>query len=352
MTRLFQIHASILAISSVASAFTSLTVSSSLHSVVRRPQPLHMSLSSSFGDWDLPEEIPNGHEDTSLLEALPFEKPKFANGDDLQRLRRTVLGLRAELHDAKAIRDSARILELQRLIVRAQQLDAEFVYSVALERMENAEARGQWTEADKYRREAAEARKALPQFNLEGLWVGKYGDHGYEMINITYVGDTILAFKVTGDQNVPKGELSFSVDLSPMSENKPFLEPVELGDAAARQWGAKYLSRFSGKGQVAGVGYTNAQFIEGQLILVNDFFSFAWVPIGHQVFFGRPTADLTLKLLRESQQGKTEMDKARAHLTRCMEETEHLHDEEIEDIPTALVAQQESNYYGMQGCFD
>lgn len=176
MTRLFRIHASVLAISSVASAFTSLTVSSSLRSTfasVRQPQPLHMSLSSSFGDWDLPEEIPNGHEDTSLLEAPPVEKPKFANGDDLQRLRRTVLGLRAELHDAKASQDSARILELQRSIVRAQQLDAEFVYSVSLERMESAETRGQWVEADKYRRDAAEARKALPQFNLEGLWVGK-----------------------------------------------------------------------------------------------------------------------------------------------------------------------------------
>ena len=132
-----------------------------------------MSLSSSFGDGDVPEEIPNGHEDTSLLEAPPVGKPKFANGDDLQRVRRHVLGLRAELYDAKASQDSARILELQRSIVKAQQLDAEFVYSISLERMETAEARGRWVEADKYRAEAAEARKALPQFNLEGLWVGK-----------------------------------------------------------------------------------------------------------------------------------------------------------------------------------
>jgi hypothetical protein len=177
----------------------------------------------------------------------------------------------------------------------------------------------------------------------------RYGDHGYEMINVTYIGDTIHAYKLTGDQNVPKGELSFSVDLSPKLQGDNLLEPVELGEAAAKQWGAKFLSRFGGKGQVAGEGYTNAQFIEGQLILVNDFFSFAWVPIGHQVFFGRPSAELTLRLLRDSEQGSSELDKDRAHLTRCMVETEHLEDEELEDVP-ATISQQD--YYGVQGYFD
>lgn len=168
------------------------------------------------------------------------------------------------------------------------------------------------------------------------------------MINVTYVGDTLLAHKVTGEQNVPQGQLSFTVDLSPKLEKEQFLEPVVLGEAAARQWGAKFLSRFSGKGQVAGEGYTNAQFVEGQLILVNDFFSFAWVPIGHQVFFGRPSAELTLKLLRESEEGARGVDKARAHLARCMEETKSLEEDDVEDIPA--IAQHD--YYGVQGYFD
>ena len=72
------------------------------------------------------------------------------------------------------------------------------------------------------------------------------------MINVTYVGDTILAYKATGDKNVPQGQLSFTVDLSPKLEKESFLEPIELGEAAARQWGAKFLSRFSGKGQEIG----------------------------------------------------------------------------------------------------
>ena len=170
------------------------------------------------------------------------------------------------------------------------------------------------------------------------------------MINVTYVGDTLHACKVTGDRNVPKGQISFSVDLSPTRIKDHFLEPIELGEAAARQWGAKFLSRFRGKGQVAGEGYTNAQFVEGQLILVNDFFSFAWVPLGHQVFFGRPSAELMLKLLRESEQpnAQSDIDKARAHLTRCMEETLSLEDDDVEEI----VATSQQKFYGIDGYFD
>lgn len=165
------------------------------------------------------------------------------------------------------------------------------------------------------------------------------------MINITYVGDTLHASKVTGDKNVPKGELSFSVDLSP-KQNGDLLEPVELGDVASHQWGAKYLTRFAGKGQVAGEGFVNSQFIEGQLILVNEFFSFAWVPIGHQVFFGRPSAELTLKLLKAAEDVSTNsVDRARAHLSRCLEETEHLQEE---DGSTAT----QQDYYCTEGCFE
>jgi hypothetical protein len=40
--------------------------------------------------------------------------------------------------------------------------------------------------------------------------------------------------------------------------------------------------------------------MEGQLILIGkEYFSFAWVPIEHQIFFGRPSAELALKMLRE-----------------------------------------------------
>ena len=157
------------------------------------------------------------------------------------------------------------------------------------------------------------------------------------MINVTYIDDTLIAYKVTGDKNVPKGEITFQADLSPNSNDH--LDPIELTSTATKQWGMKHLIRFPGKGQVAAEGFRNAQWMEGQLIMVGEYFSFAWVPIGHQIFFGRPSADLTLKMLRESETlpDETNIDKMRDFATRCMEET---------------VMLQEDCVFGTEGCFE
>lgn len=143
----------------------------------------------------------------------------------------------------------------------------------------------------------------------------RYGHHGYEMINVTYHGDLLLAYKVTGDKNVPMGELSFQVDLSPLplrivgtatspTSTTPAtepLQPISLTENAAKKWGTKQLPRHKGLGQVAEAGFSNNQWMDGQLIIIGeDYFSFAWVPIEQQIFFGRPSPELALKMLRES----------------------------------------------------
>jgi hypothetical protein len=267
---------------------------------------------------------------------------KFVSGDDLHRLRHQVLALRLELQEArrnaKQINKNdnqyyqQRVQELERAIMKTQQVDAEFVYTVSLERKELAEREGNIFEAQHYHERAMEARAALPQFNLEGLWVGKYGEHGYEMINITYQGDILLAQKVTGTKNVPKGQVTFQVDLNPLGPGGDMagghaLSPIELGENAAKQWGCKYLQRFAGKGQVAAEGYLDSQWVDGQLIMVKEYFSFAWLPIGHQVFFGRPTPELILKLMKEEMKKETGNCSARAFLEKCWEETEEIEDE-------------------------
>jgi hypothetical protein len=316
--------------------------------------------SESFGD-DFPEGLPrrrprSGSEDAaSGGRSIQKEeaKSKYVSGDDLHRLRHEVLAMRLELQEARRSASKLRVRELEREIMKAQQVDAEFVYTVSLERQELAEQKGIFQDAEKHKVQAEEARSALPQFNLEGLWVGKYGDHGYEMINVTYQGDMLIASKVTGTKNVPKGESTFEVDLSPqlMASQEEVLEPIELGDGAAGQWGCKYLQRFSGKGQVAAEGYLDSQWIDGQLIMVNEYFSFAWLPIGHQVFFGRPTPELILKLMKDDTKKELGDCSARAHLEKCWEETEHIEDElEVNEGPFNSINQQD--YYHQEGCFE
>ncbi|GAX28620.1 hypothetical protein FisN_1Hh589 [Fistulifera solaris] len=280
----------------------------------------------------------------------------FVSGDDLQSLRREVLSLNQERQKLlTANRDPHRVAELEQAIWQAQQVDAEYVYYISQLRAEKAEEEGDLKRAQQHRKQAKRARSELPQFNLDGLWVGRYGNHGFEMINITYAGDTMIAYKVTDNDNVPSGEVSFTVDLSPNPKTihgeTPLLEPIELNHDAAEQWGLKYLPRFTGRGQVARKGFRNAQWVEGQLILVNKYFSFAWLPIGHQVFFGRPSAELTLKMLRESRSKRFADESSRAFLTRCWEETAYIEDD-MDVTDGIFKSHDQSFYYDQAGCFE
>jgi len=313
---------------------------------------------------------------------------KFVTGDDLHQLRHQVLAMRLELQEARRNEDGKRIRSLERGIMKTQQVDAEFVYTVSLEREELAHQAGDPFEAQRFHERAMEARSALPQFQLEGLWVGKYGEEqGYEMINVTYHGDTLLAHKVTsGTKHVPRGAETFRVDLSPQfakessasnnrnnannhnrhsidndfeereqQERNEVLSPIELGDSAAKQWGCKYLQRFAGQGQVASEGYRDSQWMEGQLILVNEYFSFAWLPIGHQVFFGRPTPELILKLMKDEntrEKANDHLSPARSFLEKCWEETEHIEDDMEVDLDQPQHSASTSLYYDQEGSFE
>ena len=170
------------------------------------------------------------------------------------------------------------------------------------------------------------------------------------MINVTYVGDTLYAYKVSGHSTVPSGEISFKADLSPVSPDK-LLKPIQLGEEASEHWGTEYLPRFMGKGQVASEGFVNPQFVDGQLIMVNQYFSFAWIPLGQQVFFGRPSAELTLKMLKDLETPQSQIDKSRAYLERCMEETEIMEEEMANDGHIRYSSNQH-DYYDMEGCFE
>jgi hypothetical protein len=201
---------------------------------------------------------------------------------------------------------------------KLEQQDPELVYKLELMEMKEAAQQGREEDAARHRAKALAARSCLPQFNLDGLWIGKYGTHGYEMVNVTYVGDTLIARKVTGDKNVPRGEITFQADLHPLRYNNDLLEsesqqsheqpehpealpPISLTERAARKWGTRQLPRYAGLGLVAEDNFHNSQWMDGQVIMIgDDYFSFAWIPIEQQIFFGRPSPELALKMLRDS----------------------------------------------------
>ena len=140
-----------------------------------------------------------------------------------------------------------------------------------------------------------------------------YGEQGVEMINVTYTGDSLVATKVTGDDNVPRGQTSFTTDLSP--SNASSLEPLKVSfDREATQ-----LLRYPGKGQIAKKGFTDKKFVEGQLVMFDKHFSFVWIPTRHHVLFRRPTPEQTLSLLRDVIAKEDEVQNMRDHLTRCLD---------------------------------
>uniref|UniRef100_A0A7S4ASI2 Uncharacterized protein n=2 Tax=Pseudo-nitzschia australis TaxID=44445 RepID=A0A7S4ASI2_9STRA len=172
----------------------------------------------------------------------------------------------------------------------------------------------------------SDAREFLPHLNMEGLWVGDYGESkGLQLINITYTGDEMIATKVTGDINVPRGKRSFTVNVKP--SNSSALPPVKL--VSEQQSGE--FDRFPGRGQVSRKGFKDNRYVEAQMILFEDRFSFVWIPTKHHVSFHRPSPETTLKLLRNTISREDEIENMREHVSRCFDM----------DLSTAIARQQD-----------
>lgn len=169
------------------------------------------------------------------------------------------------------------------------------------------------------------------------------------MVNVTYIGDTLIARKVTGDKNVPAGEITFQVDLNPQRHSNSLhdtgnqkLPNIVLSEEASKRWGNKELQRFAGLGHVASEGFVNSQWLEGQLVVINEeYFSFAWLPIGCQIFFGRPSPELSLSMLKESMNKPAEQDDLEVsmeHVTKCFDATvDALEDGSLDDASESCI---------------
>jgi len=281
----------------------------------------------------------------SRREREKIDQRRFVGyGNELWKLRSMIDDLNQRI--AESMSSGADVEALKHQLQQAESRDPYHVYGSEIEAMKKLSQEGRIEEANIHRQEAMSARSFLPQFNLEGLWIGKYGDHGFEMINITYVGDIMIAKKVNGDKNVPAGEITFQIDMSPplsdsslrslRATRKP-LENIILSKEAAKRWGTSQITRHLGLGQVAEEGFTNNQWVDGQLIVISEeYFSFSWMPLNYQIFFGRPSPELSLKMLRESKSHRQptigdDLDTLKEHVKRCFEVTAADIDDEIVD---------------------
>jgi len=254
------------------------------------------------------------------LKKESLKSERFALGKELRCLREDLESLRQNLEWARALNDEIRIESLEKAISKGQSRDPYLMYTKAqniirgIEKTKDASDEEKKTLIDKWSSVATKARHFLPQLNMEGLWVGNYGDSkGLQIINITYSGDELIATKVTEDVNVPRGETSFTVNMQP--SNITALPPVKLISAHS----SRELRRFSGKGQISRKGFRDNRFVEGQMILFETRFSFVWMPTKHHVNFNRPSPEVTLKLLRNIISREDELENVRDHLSRCFE---------------------------------
>ncbi|ORX82849.1 hypothetical protein K493DRAFT_388414 [Basidiobolus meristosporus CBS 931.73] len=86
---------------------------------------------------------------------------------------------------------------------------------------------------------------------LQGLWVGTYGPHGCEILLFNYdeQGSQLLASKITGDINVPRGEITFLVDFG--------RELVDASNVLFRGYRV-----YAGQGQIASNSFLNSRMID------------------------------------------------------------------------------------------
>ena len=94
---------------------------------------------------------------------------------------------------------------------------------------------------------------ALPGPDLTGEWIGSYPGHFDEIVQITRAGPRWEAVKVSGDEHVPAGEMTW--------------------------WADAYT--LVGEGQIAGREFSQPRFVPGRLqILRDDLIVFHWENVG------------------------------------------------------------------------
>lgn len=130
------------------------------------------------GNGDDVQDEPSAARKDRLEKEKQLSK-RFATGEELKNLRVDLESLRHNLQWAEALKDETRIESLERAIKNGEKRDPDLMYTKAQKMISQAKTLKDETKeakeavVEKWTKIASSARECLPQFNLEGLWVGR-----------------------------------------------------------------------------------------------------------------------------------------------------------------------------------
>lgn len=131
-----------------------------------------------------------------------------------------------------------------------------------------------------------------------GIFKGTYSSHGVELVIISVTSQKITGTKITGDPNVPGGEVTFEVDLTrPVIEDTPAAEGQlrefnlpQTYEARYTDFPRFYKARYHGVGQIASHGFVSPQWTAAHFVLFNeDLFGFLWIELMAFSVYSRAT---------------------------------------------------------------
>jgi hypothetical protein len=238
----------------------------------------------------------------------------FAPTSELGAIRKQIVNVRTEMDYAVDSEDYVSAAMYRDDLRELQGRDPVESAADARAQLERAVEKERYSDAAIFRDYLRVLRRFMPQYQLAGLWKGTYPNHGEELIRVRYDGDTLFATKVTGDEHVPAGEVTFRAELAAPCE--PDVKGLEMegdmvgvrvevvslsSDGAPQQ---RDVERYHGEGRIAAKGFQHAHYVPGQLFLMDtDVVGFLWLPLGTLVVFNRVPEE-------EERQGASTLDSA------------------------------------------
>ncbi|KAJ8908515.1 hypothetical protein NDN08_005223 [Rhodosorus marinus] len=121
----------------------------------------------------------------------------------------------------------------------------------------------------------------------EGMYWALYGLHGPEIILVTYNENSMIeGRKITGDLNVPCGQVSFSVEVDCLRSYQLPPETVAVRQALLQAAGDEITHIHSGVGTVAEEYFRHPRLTVAELLRFrNDNFAVLWLELGNPIFF-------------------------------------------------------------------